>query len=186
MNLPRSLRTWHRRISILFALPLLLVILSGLLLHTKKHWTFVQPAAIAGAARAPAASWDAILEALRDAPGLGVGSWSEIKRLDYRIDQGMAKIQLRNSLREVQVDMESGRVLQVATRRSDLIEDLHTGAFFSENVRLLVFIPCAAALLFLWISGVYLFVKPHLNRRARNAAGAAKERSPAARASGGL
>lgn len=187
MNLPRALRVWHRRISVLFAPPLLPVIVSGLLLHTKKHWAFVQPEAVAGPARESSAGWDAILDAVRGVPGLDVRSWSDIKRLDYRIDQGMAKIQIRGSLAEIQVDMESGRVLQVATRRSDIIEDLHTGAFFSENGRLFVFIPCAAALLFLWISGLYLFVQPHRTaRRRRPTARARKERVRAARAPGCL
>lgn len=77
-----------------------------------------------------------------------------------------------NSSWEVQIDATTGEVLQTSYRRSDLIESIHDGTFFGgDAVKLYVFLPAAVLLLGLWISGVYLWLLPHLvKRRKRQAA----------------
>jgi hypothetical protein len=57
------------------------------------------------------------------------------------------------------VDLGTGRVLQHAYRRSDLIESIHDGSFFGGNwTKLGLFLPAGLMLLFLWISGLFLFL----------------------------
>lgn len=71
----------------------------------------------------------------------------------------MAKVQCRNRW-EVQVDLKTGDVLNVNYRRSDFIESLHDGSFFSEPAKLWVFLPNGFILLGLWCTGVYLWWLP--------------------------
>jgi hypothetical protein len=68
---------------------------------------------------------------------------------------------------EIQIDTASAEVLQVAYRRSDLIETIHDGSFFHDNIKLWIFFPTAIILLFMWLTGAYLFVVPFLARRKK-------------------
>ena len=99
-------------------------------------------------------------------PQAAIQSWGDIARLDIRPDKGLIKIHAVNHW-EIQLDHRSGEVLQVAYRRSDLIEALHDGSFFHERVKLWIFLPSALILLVLWITGIYLFVKPQMLKWAR-------------------
>jgi hypothetical protein len=76
---------------------------------------------------------------------------------------------------EVQVDLESGEVLQVAYRRSDLLESLHDGSWFHDRAKLWVFLPVGFVVLGLWGTGIYLFFLPHAVRWSR---GRSKPASP--------
>ncbi len=62
--------------------------------------------------------------------------------------------------------MQTGEILQVAVRRSDLIESIHTGSFFNTHVKLWVFFPTGLILVVIVISGLYLFLLPQFNHRA--------------------
>jgi len=84
----------------------------------------------------------------------------------------MLKVRCVNSW-EVQLDSKTGEVLQVAYRRSDLIEQIHDGSFFHERAKLWFFLPSALVLAVLWGTGLYLFVLPYYakwkKRRKKNA-----------------
>jgi hypothetical protein len=97
---------------------------------------------------------------VKGAPEVGVKSWDDIERLDIRPRDGIVKVQCKNRY-EVQVDFQTAEVLQVAYRRSDLIESLHDGSWFGDAAKLYVFLPVAAVVLVLWLTGVYLFVLPY-------------------------
>ena len=81
----------------------------------------------------------------------------------------MAKIIAANHY-EVQVDTQTGEVLQVAYRRSDLIESLHDGTFFHDNVKYLVSLPTGLILFILLLSGLVLFAQPLLIKTKRRKA----------------
>lgn len=165
MNFPRWNRQIHRWGSVVAALPLLVVIASGVLLQLKKQSDWVQPPTCKGAAKTPGLSFDAILAAARSAPEAGISEWSDVDRLDVRPGKGVVKVRAKNRW-EVQVDAATGDVLQVAYRRSDLIESLHDGSFFGgDAVKLGVFLPMALVLAVLWGTGIYLFFLPYLARR---------------------
>jgi uncharacterized iron-regulated membrane protein len=159
-------RKSHRWGAILVAAPFLVVILTGVLLQLKKHWTWVQPPTLRGRGATPAVALDALLDAARSRPEAGVRDWDDIDRIDVQPKRGIAKVQA-HSRWEVQVDLQTGEVLQVAYRRSDLIESLHDGSWFHERAKLGVFLPSALVVLGLWLTGVYLFFLPHWVRRAR-------------------
>ncbi|MEZ5978746.1 MAG: PepSY-associated TM helix domain-containing protein [Planctomycetota bacterium] len=166
-------RELHRIGALVTALPVLVVVASGLLLQLKKESDWIQPPTKRGAGGAPAVSFERILDAARSVPVAEVASWDDVARLDVRPDRGIVKVQAKNS-HEVQVDTATGEVLQVAYRRSDLIESIHDGSWFHEKAKLWVFLPSGAILLLLWGTGVYLWLLPHLaKRRARQRRAAA-------------
>ena len=158
---PRTFfRKTHRWGAVLVALPFLLVLVAGLLLQVKKQVPWVQPATKKGKSKEPTISMDAILAAARAVPEAEVKSWDDIERLDIRMKDGIVKVQCKNRY-EVQVDFQTGEVVQVEYRRSDLIESLHDGSWFGDAAKLYVFLPVAIVVLVLWFTGIYLFVLPY-------------------------
>lgn len=153
-------RKLHRWGAVLIAVPFLLVLLTGILLQVKKQFAWVQPPTNKGKTKAPIVSMDAILTAVRSVPEAGVSGWDDIDRVDIRPRDGVVKVTCKNRY-EVQIDFQSGQVVQVAYRRSDLIESLHDGSWFGDPVKLYVFLPVAIVVLGLWVTGMYLFVLPY-------------------------
>jgi len=165
-----SAAAWNRKLhrigAILIALPLLLVTATGLLLQVKKQSDWVQPPTARGSSSELALSFDAILAAAA-AADVGITSWDDVDRLDVRSSKGVVKVRGENRM-EVQVDTRTGEVLQVAYRRSDLIESLHDGSWFHDDAKLAVFLPSGVVLLGLWGTGLYLFCLPYwVNRRRK-------------------
>lgn len=160
------MRKGHRWGAILVALPFLLVIVTGLLLLLKKDWAWVQPPTQRGKGKVPAISLEAILEVAKSCPEVGVQGWSDIDRLDVQPRRGIVKVRARSGW-EVQVDLQTAEVLQVAYRRSDLIEALHDGSWFHDRVKLWVFLPAAVIVLGLWGTGIYLFFLPWVVKWSR-------------------
>lgn len=161
--LVRKTHSWG---AIIAAAPVLIILATGILLQLKKQLAWVQPPEQRGTGTVPTATWEQILAASQSAPGAGVSGWDDVRRIDVRPDRVMAKVWTRSGY-EVQVDLQSARVLQVAVRRSDLIESLHDGSWFHDVVKLGVFLPAGLILLVLWITGIYLFLLPIRTRRRR-------------------
>lgn len=161
------IRKLHYWTSIAIALPASILLASGLLLQAKKHWSWVQPPEQRGSVSAPRITTDSVLGSVRAVPALGVRSWDDVNRIDFRPGKGVAKVWLQSGV-EVQVDLGTGAVLQTAYRRSDLIESIHDGSYFGgDATKLGVFLPTGIVLLFLWASGVWLFLVPILAKRRR-------------------
>ncbi len=158
-------RKSHRWGAILILIPAGIVIGSGIFLKLKKDVEWVQPPTQKGAEPIPKLSFEEIVAAASSAPEAGIKSWDDVDRLDVRPDKGVVKVQGKNSW-EVQVDTSTGEVLQVAYRRSDLIEQIHDGTFFSDPVKLWIFLPSGCILFVLWLTGIYLWWLPISAKRA--------------------
>jgi uncharacterized iron-regulated membrane protein len=161
-------RKLHRWGAILVALPVLVVIGSGIMLQLKKESDWIQPSSQRGSGGPPTLPFEAILAAAASVPEAGVAAWDDVDRLDVRPSKGMVKVRAKSGW-EVQVDTTTGEVLQAAVRRSDVIEAIHDGSFFHEKAKLWVFLPAALILAGLWGTGIYLFFLPVLKRRAGRA-----------------
>ena len=148
---------------------MLLVIVSGLLLQVKKQVAWIQPPTQRGATNnaTPAQSWNEILEAVRQVQEANVDTWNDIDRLDVRPSRGIVKVRCNNRW-EVQLDLASGEVLSSTMRRSDLIESLHDGSFFSDPAKLWIFLPNGVALFALWLSGAWLWYLPFRAKRRKS------------------
>lgn len=169
MKLSVMNRKVHYWTTAFIAMPVLVLVCTGLLLQTKKHWTWVQPAEQRGTGTSPRIEFDDILASVQGVTNLGVTGWGDISRLDVRPGRGLAKVGLRSGW-EIQVDLGTGRVLQTAYRRSDLIESIHDGSFFAGDFgRLGIFLPAGAALLLMWLTGLWMFWASFSARRKRRA-----------------
>ncbi len=145
--------------------PLLLLSITGALLLVKKQWSFVQPPETRGTAGAPRIGLDQILAAVGTTPGRQGLTWSGVDRIDLRPSKGIAKVQLHDG-HEVQVDLGTAEVLQVARRRTGLIEALHDGSWFAGDwTKLGVMLPVSALLLYLLGSGLWMWWYPLAIRR---------------------
>jgi uncharacterized iron-regulated membrane protein len=154
-------RLVHRWGSIIVLIPAGVIILSGIFLQLKKQSAWIQPPTLKGSTGELSLSFDQILAATQQVPEAEVEDWEDIDRLDVRPAKGVLKVRCQNRW-EVQLDTKTGEVLQVAYRRSDLIESIHDGSFFHDEVKLWVFLPSAMVLGGLWVTGIYLFFLPHL------------------------
>ena len=157
-------RKLHRWATALVVVPFLIVLVSGLLLQVKKEFDWIQPPTQRGSASGLALSFEEILDAARTADAAGITSWDDVDRLDVRPEKGVVKVRGTNDW-EVQVDTNTGAVLHVAQRRSDVIEAIHDGSWFHDAAKLWIFLPSAVLVLGLWLTGVYLFWLPYSVRR---------------------
>ena len=160
MKFSRLNRLTHRWGSILVLIPTAVVIGSGIVLQLKKEFDWIQPPTQKGSSAELSLSFEQILDAARHVPETQVESWDDIDRLDVRPGKAMLKVRCKNRW-EVQLDATTGDVLQVAYRRSDLIESIHDGSFFHDRVKLWLFLPNALTLGVLWVTGIYLFFLPY-------------------------
>ncbi len=165
---PRLNRRLHRMGALIAALPILVVVVSGLVLQLKKDWAWVQPPTKRGSTAELRIDWDTVLASAASVEEAGIESWDDVDRLDVRPSRGMLKVRAKNRW-EVQIDAVTGEVLQTSYRRSDLIESIHDGSFFADWTKLWLFLPAAVILFGLWVSGVYLWLLPHLVKRRRRA-----------------
>ncbi|MDQ3068549.1 MAG: PepSY domain-containing protein [Acidobacteriota bacterium] len=157
-------RRVHYWASAIVAVPLFIIICTGIVLQLKKHWTWVQPPEQRGSVTAPVIELSHILEALKAEPRLGVTSWDDVNRLDVRVGRGIVKAWLKSDW-EAQIDLGTGEIKQIAFRRSDWIESIHDGSVFGDPVKLWIFFPTALTLLLLWLGGMWMFVFPLIARK---------------------
>lgn len=166
INLRVWLRKLHRWGAIVVAVPFLIVIGAGVLLQLKKEVGWIQPPTKRGAGTEPTLTFPDLLAAVAAVPEAEVQGWADIDRVDVQPRRGLIKVQCTNRW-EVQLDGQTGSVLQVAYRRTDVIESIHDGSWFHESAKLSVFLPVALVVLGLWITGMYLFFLPHAVRWRR-------------------
>ena len=163
-------RRTHAWISMCFAVPLVVVIITGILLQLKKQLPFVQPIEHAGVTHEPVATPAQYLEAINRGKLDGAVTWKDVQRVDIRPSKGIAKVILKSDV-EYQVDLGTGHVLQRELRMSDFIESLHDGSFFAGDIsKLGVFLPAAIGLLVLWVSGIYMFWLPIIVKQRKSRA----------------
>jgi uncharacterized iron-regulated membrane protein len=163
------LRKIHHWGSLFIMLQMGLVIGAGLLLILKKELDWVQPPTAKGVAQTevPRMTMDELFGIAKGVDELQLNEWSELSRVDFKPDKGIVKFVAPNNW-EAQIDTATGDVLQIAYRRSDIIESLHDGSFFADWVKLYVFFPTGVILLLLWATGIYLFFLPHVRRALKN------------------
>ncbi len=168
MNWFRLWRKTHYWLAIITAIPLFVILCSGLLLQVKKQSDWVQPPSMKGTGKEPTISFNQVLEIAKSVPGAQVKSWNDIERLDVRPRKGIIKIRPHN-MEEIQIDHRTGKILQVMHRRSDTIESYHDGSFAGGNIgKLWIFLPAEIGLVLLWLSGLYLFFRPFMKKNRKN------------------
>jgi hypothetical protein len=105
----------------------------------------------------PTLTFDRILDISKNVPNAKINEWKDISRLDIRPKIGTIKVLSQNNT-EIQIDFQTGDILQVAHRRTGIIESIHEGSFFHKTAPFAIFLPAALILLILLITGIYLFI----------------------------
>ncbi len=148
----RSIHLW---LSLVIFIPVIIVIASGLLLQVKKEFDWIQPPTQKAQNSRPTLSFDNVLNAVRQVPQANLNDWDDIDRLDVRPAKGIIKVRGKNHW-EVQLNAQTGDVLQVAYRRTDTIEAIHDGSWFFDGAKLWLFLPAAILLFVLWVTGIVM------------------------------
>jgi uncharacterized iron-regulated membrane protein len=157
-------RVIHKWLSLAVSLPLLIIVVSGILLLTRKEFAFIQPETQKGIGQVPSISFEQILALAKSVKQAQINSWDAIDRIDVRPQKGIVKVRAKSSW-EIQIDSQTGEILLVAYRRSDFIESLHDGTFLHKFANLWLMLPAALGLLALIITGLVLFFWPYYKKR---------------------
>ena len=154
-TLRKTSRSLHLWLSLVIFIPVIIVIGSGLLLQVKKEFDWIQPPTQKAPNAYPTLSFERILQSASTVAEANIVTWEDIDRLDVRPNKGIIKVRGKNHW-EIQLDAQSGDVLQVAYRRTDTIEAIHDGSWFFEGAKLWLFLPAAILLFVLWITGLVM------------------------------
>ncbi len=157
------MRRIHNVVTPFVMVPLFIITITGLILMLKKQSEWIQPGTVRGEGKTPTVFFETMLDSVKVASGGAVTSWEDINRIDVRPSKGVAKVQLEDRT-EIQLDLATGEVLQVAVRRSDLIEDIHTGAYFGDWVKYGIFFVASILLFLQLITGIYLWLRVIVKR----------------------
>lgn len=161
---------WYRRAHRFVALPLVVFLFimgaTGLLLAWKDELKLKPPTTTIKANERQLISLDSIkYNAVTHIENLGLSS--EIDRIDYRPNKGVAKVVFVNHFTELQVDCFSGNIISEKTRTADVIEMIHDGSIVdflfknsSKPAKLFYSTLTSLGLIFLAFSGFWLWWKP--------------------------
>ncbi|HBB55136.1 MAG TPA: hypothetical protein DCZ49_03000 [Hyphomonadaceae bacterium] len=170
MKINKLLRDVHYWLSLVVLAPLGVMIIAGIILMLKKEIAWIQPPTRAGvlavqddASDPPNARLDDLFQTARLAKPDAFNTWQSLDRVEIKPDKGIIKF-VSTSRWEAQVDLQTAELLQLAYRRSDLIEQIHDGSFFADWTKLYVFLPAGGLLLIMWATGIYLLILPHWAR----------------------
>lgn len=165
--------TAHKWTGIVLAIVFASTAVTGFLLLVKKEFAWIQPPTNSGTVGEPH-EFISFEEMFENVVALGhedFASLADIDRIDIRPGKRIAKVRSQHHYAEVQVDLVSGAIVGGVTRRnSDLIEQIHDGSFFGDLVHDWFMPIVSIALLFLVVSGLWLWIEPKLRRRRRRAA----------------
>ncbi|MEL6488516.1 MAG: PepSY-associated TM helix domain-containing protein [Cyanobacteria bacterium J06621_3] len=150
LRLKAVLMKYHYWLGWVVIIPWAFVIFSGLLLQVRYEVPWVMPPLQTGVGSVPQMEFVQVLEAAEQVPSSGVEAWEDVWRMYVYPNQGVATIRAQNK-QETQIDSQTGEVLQVATRRTDWLEDLHEGKWMGLNLKL--FLPVHILSLILWLTG---------------------------------
>lgn len=172
----RALRQIHYWASIGIAATILVVSVTGILLTLKKDFHALQPPVVTGSRKGLSdLPLSALLKGINTAPGFEGTGWREVDRIDVYPADGIAKVILHTRT-ELQVDLQTGEVLQIGYRTSDLLESIHDFSFIGSAGKYILSLPTGITLLVMWGTGIYLFVLPFLAHRRKRRAQQMKQR----------
>ncbi|MEL6553150.1 MAG: PepSY domain-containing protein [Cyanobacteria bacterium J06621_11] len=150
LRLKASLMRYHYWLGWVVIVPWAFVIFSGLLLQVRYEVPWVMPVQQQGQGTVPQVEFVQVLETAKQSPDYGVQSWEDVWRVYVYPNKGITTIRAKNK-EEMQIDSETSQVLQIATRRTDWLEDIHEGKWMDLNLWL--FLPVHILSLFLWVTG---------------------------------
>lgn len=142
-------RTWHGYLGLVAFLPLLLTALTGVLLQLRSQFEWIQPAPV-----------KIVLESgkpfLRMEEVMAKFPEGTIEGLSFRPGKGGYQLRMKNG-NEIQLHPQSGEILKDSPRRSTLLIKIHEGSWMGVFGTLGVHFTAGLILVFLIISGLFIF-----------------------------
>jgi len=165
----RQFRSIHKWIGISVALFMLVTSITGVLLGWKKNVELLQPSTLKGGTLDVTKwiSFERISQSALRAIDSVTNEKNSIDRLDVRFDKGIIKVLFTNGYWEAQVDAATGKTLSVAQRHADWIEHIHDGSIINDFFKLIYTNYIGFGLLFLSITGFWLWYGPKRIRKAK-------------------
>lgn len=159
----------HKWIGIALSAVLINVSVTGLLLLEKKQHEWIQPATRIGQEGTPAdfISLQRLFDIVSECDHPDFPNLDSIDRIDFRPGKRVYKVRAKTHHAEIQVDAVTGKVLNVATRTSDLLEQLHDGSYLGSWMHGKVMSVVAVANIILALSGLCLWLGRRQPRRKR-------------------
>jgi uncharacterized iron-regulated membrane protein len=168
-RLLRNLRKIHNTSSLYILIFLLTIAVTGILLGLKKHSGGYILADTAQGTTGDLKKWLATdtlytiaCNVLHDSVSSDLST--EISRIDMRPSRGTVKFVFEKHYWGVQLDGATGLPLKVERRRSDIIENIHTGLILdfyfntrNEPIKLIYTVTLGIALILLIITGFWLW-----------------------------
>ncbi|MEM1410822.1 MAG: PepSY domain-containing protein [Pseudomonadota bacterium] len=166
-RLARQSRVLHRWIGMVLALVMAVLAVTGGFIAFKKQVDYLQPAA-RSASNAPLDALVTPAELANHVLALDLPeaqSLADINRIELRPAKGIYKVRLEaadawSSPRELQFDAGDGTLINDGVRGDQLWMNLHSFGVFGTATKLVVMVFAALALLWLSLSGLYLFFFP--------------------------
>lgn len=179
IRLARFSRRLHKWVGFTLALAMTVLSVTGAFVAWKKQVEYLQPATRISQSAGPGTdqvsgqpdSLNTLLPPARIARRVlelnlpQAQDLSQIDRIELRPAKGIYKVRLepRNAWRsplELQFDARSGALLNQGVRGDQLWMDLHSFAVFGELTKLIIMSLAGLSLLWLSLSGLYLFFFP--------------------------
>lgn len=166
----RKFRSIHQWIGIFIFSFMIISSVTGILLGWKKNVDLLQPPTQKGGSVQVRdwVSFEQVVAVADRAIDSVLHEKADIERLDARPDKGIIKVIYLNGFWEVQVDGKTGKVLSVAQRHSDWIEHIHDGSILGDSFKLGYTNLIGWGLLFMSITGFWLWLGPRRIRKAKN------------------
>lgn len=172
IRLARFARRLHKWVGFSLALAMTVLSVTGAFVAWKKQVEYLQPTTRVGQTAGGDMNLGALLPPAQIAASVlamdlpEAQDLSQIDRIELRPAKRMYKVRLeaRNAWRspvELQFDAHSGALLNQGVRGDQLWMDLHSFAVFGELTKLIIMSLAGLSLLWLSLSGLYLFAFPH-------------------------
>lgn len=176
VNILRIFRKVHRTLGAFLFLFFFIVAITGLILGWKRNSNgWILPTTMKGSST-NLDNWKTPKELLRISDSVLINKVDKslstvLDRIDIRKDKGVAKFSYVDNYWEIQLDGQSGDVLQISQRRSDFFEDVHDGSILDRYFKTdgepikLIYTSIMGISLFLFIvTGCWLLVGPKFIR----------------------
>ncbi|HMQ70056.1 MAG TPA: PepSY-associated TM helix domain-containing protein [Ignavibacteria bacterium] len=175
----RAFRKIHRILGMFLFIVFLFISVSGIMLGWKKNsGGMILPESFEGTS-ADLRDWLPIDSLHKNAvrilhDSISPGLSEELERIDIRKDKGMVKFVFIENYIGIQIDGATGELLNIETRRSDFIENIHDGSILdyifntgNEQIKLVYTSIAGLSLFAFTVTGFWLWFGPKLMRRKK-------------------
>jgi uncharacterized iron-regulated membrane protein len=158
------MRNWHRKISLISLIPLIVIAISGFILSLRSLIPAIQPPQVRGTPGFPIIPLEQIYAKAQSVESAELSSLEKLKSMEVRLQTGTVSIRAQNGI-EIQIDSHSGEILSVGKRWTPFLIKIHEGGFLPPLLQYVIFIPIGLLLTFLSISGLFIFLKTYKRKK---------------------